>query len=214
MKKIVFTVFTLFAVNAGAASLYLSGGGDGVVGSSNVLPADWYDFNGMALAPNVGDDITVFGAADLADGDGVYMSEDTAALRFEYLGKEAGNINTAFSGVSGMFDTANSSVGDVVYQQIDGAGGAVEFIYATDGRYTGGVAGALGNALGATDADLSMAVIVESATSMILLFGDGLGDADWDDMMVRVSAVPVPAAVWLFGSVLAGVFGLRIRKKA
>ena len=36
----------------------------------------------------------------------------------------------------------------------------------------------------------------------------------WDDASLEVSAVPVPAAVWLFGSGLLGLVGVARRRKA
>ena len=62
---------------------------------------------------------------------------------------------------------------------------------------------------------LSLAVAMISPSSAYLMFGDGFGDADYDDMVVRVdvSAVPLPAAVWLFGTALIGLVGLGKRRK-
>ena len=44
-----------------------------------------------------------------------------------------------------------------------------------------------------------------------------LGDRDYNDLVVRVSGasvVPVPAAVWLFGSGLLGLVGIARRNKS
>jgi hypothetical protein len=43
----------------------------------------------------------------------------------------------------------------------------------------------------------------------------GIGDESWglDNVQVQVSAVPVPAAVWLFGSGLIGLAAVARRKK-
>ena len=50
-------------------------------------------------------------------------------------------------------------------------------------------------------------------------FGDGAGNVnfeDFDDLVVavRADAVPIPGAVWLLGSGLLGLVGIRRRKKA
>jgi len=56
--------------------------------------------------------------------------------------------------------------------------------------------------------------------TIIVGFNDNglrLGDADYDDIIVAlqpVSAVPIPAAGWLFGTALLGLAGLYRRKKA
>ena len=63
---------------------------------------------------------------------------------------------------------------------------------------------------------LSLAVAMINSSSLYLMFGDGFGDADFDDMVVRVdavSAVPVPAAFWLFGTALIGFIGMSRRTK-
>ena len=43
---------------------------------------------------------------------------------------------------------------------------------------------------------------------------DDFDDDEWGSALYRVSAVPVPAAVWLFGSGLLGLVGMVRRKKA
>jgi len=62
-----------------------------------------------------------------------------------------------------------------------------------------------------TDGDMS---------ELVLAYNDNLrstGDSDYDDMLVRAefssAAVPVPAAVWLFGSGLLGLIGMARRRK-
>ena len=58
-----------------------------------------------------------------------------------------------------------------------------------------------------------MSELVLGYNDNITLTGPGM-DADYDDMLVRAefSAVPVPAAVWLFGSGLLGLIGIARRK--
>ena len=46
------------------------------------------------------------------------------------------------------------------------------------------------------------------------MFGDGFGDSDLDDIIVRVSTDPIPAALWLFATAIFGFFGTRIRQRA
>jgi len=59
-----------------------------------------------------------------------------------------------------------------------------------------------------------------SLMQLVLAYNDNAlytGDSDFDDMLVRadfrVAAVPVPAAVWLFGSGLLGLIGMARRRK-
>jgi len=60
-----------------------------------------------------------------------------------------------------------------------------------------------------TDGDMSELVLAYNDNAL------GTGDSDFDDMLVRAefSAVPVPAAVWLFGSGLLGLIGMARRRK-
>ena len=49
-------------------------------------------------------------------------------------------------------------------------------------------------------------------------FGDGQGALDYDDLVIAVrgetpNTVPIPAAIWLLGSGLLGLIGVRRRKK-
>jgi hypothetical protein len=60
----------------------------------------------------------------------------------------------------------------------------------------------------------------ESMSELVLTYNDnylGFVDSDFDDMMVRAqfipTAVPLPAAVWLFGSGLIGLIGMARRRK-
>jgi hypothetical protein len=57
----------------------------------------------------------------------------------------------------------------------------------------------------------------------VIGFGDGYGDNDYDDLVVAVkgdligpnnsSNVPIPGAVWLLGSGILGLAGIRLRSK-
>lgn len=58
---------------------------------------------------------------------------------------------------------------------------------------------------------LSLAMLDEGLSWDIEYFRDGAGS---DYVRLVVSAVPVPAAVWLFGTALIGLVGFRKRKKA
>ena len=69
-----------------------------------------------------------------------------------------------------------------------------------------------GNSLAILDGDLAEYNLSTGDAS--LFFSEGLFSADEDiDAVSAVSAVPVPAAVWLFGSGLIGMAGFARRKK-
>lgn len=48
-----------------------------------------------------------------------------------------------------------------------------------------------------------------AAGDLLLLFNDGGGDADYDDFVLHGAPTPIPGAIWLLGSGLIGLVGLR-----
>ena len=50
--------------------------------------------------------------------------------------------------------------------------------------------------------------VVSSSDPFFLAFNNGLSEADFDAGIEALTAVPVPAAVWLFGSGLLGLIGM------
>jgi hypothetical protein len=205
MKKLVMmalacTAFTGMSVSA--ATLTLQGGIDGSLNS------DWTANSPYTDPLVIGSPIKLFSSTQAFE-DGVHLV-GTSDLQYTYLGTEAANTN--YSSLFGnVFNSKTAAAGTSV-TVLGASSGLLDFYFETLGETTS--AGKFVN--GATNnlAGLSLAVFVESSTSMILLFGDGLGDSDYDDMMIRVSAVPLPAAFWLFGSGLVGLFGMRKRAKA
>jgi len=127
------------------------------------------------------------------------------AYHFTYLGSESGDENT-FSFTSGDYDEFNSKtsvVGDKITVQPDDL---LSWIF-------GGV-----NSPDTSDPSLDIFMVVVG-NSVLLGFDDrtanqvAWGHIDQDDLVVAVSAVPVPAAVWLFGTAMFGLFGLRRKSK-
>jgi hypothetical protein len=91
-----------------------------------------------------------------------------------------------------------------------------------DFRFTSTSASALTPVDNASGSNLEGLGIIagESMSELVLAYNDnylGFVDSDFDDMLVRAefipTAVPVPAAVWLFGSGLLGLVGIARRKK-
>jgi len=172
----------------------------------------------------------------LSAGDGIqrYTDGGTAGglnlvgapteVTFEYLGSEASNYNS-------FVDLTNGH--DVVFQnKSHWTHGSATALYATDTTMANSN-GALGFEFesdkscfwiflcrigeaengGSIDDSFSIGLYRESAQSFIVLFGDGSGDSDMDDMAVRISVVPVPAALPLFGAALLGMGFLARRRK-
>jgi hypothetical protein len=168
-----------------ASALVVSGGVPGAI------PATFNPtgFPGGVLA---GDPIVVGGTLSLAAN---------TDLTFEFFGKEAGFINTLELSSIELFSTATAVVGDSVTSLVNS--GVVPFSFTTSGG--GGQVATNG---GLIPAGLTIAFANLSDGSVLALFGDGGGDVDFDDMVVRVSVsqVPLPAAVWLLLSAVMGLF--------
>ncbi len=47
------------------------------------------------------------------------------------------------------------------------------------------------------------------AGTYIIGFGDGIGDSDYDDLIIAAKSVPIPGGVWLFAAGVLGITGIR-----
>jgi hypothetical protein len=174
----------LVASPASALVLSVSGGAPSVV-PGNFNPSG---FPGGLAA---GDNITIGGTLSLSAN---------TELTFEFLGKEAGFVNTfELSGIE-LFSTATAAVNDATTSLVNA--GAVPFSFKTT---NGG--GLTANNGGIAPAGLSIAFADLGNDAFLALFGDGGGDVDYDDMVVKISVsqVPLPAAVWLLLSAVMGL---------
>jgi hypothetical protein len=207
-----FLILTSSGVKAATLSL--------IGGSADTVPWDWNP-SPTATGLSVGDDIWTFDAAAAAAGDGIAV-EGNANIVYTYIGKEAGSTNLFLGSdirsdiIAPIFVTGATAPGTTI--STTGSTGLLDFTFIglgnccvnhDPGAFING-GGAFGPNLG-----LSLAVAMIDQTSAYLMFGDGFGDADYDDMVVRVdvSAVPLPATVWLFGSALIGFIGMSRRTK-
>lgn len=187
-----------FVSSARAMTLSLDAGG-----IAGVIPAVGFDLGASTgLAPGAA--ITIFDGS--TGGNGLQL-DSAANVTFTFLGSEADETNDfEVGGFGTVFDQSNS-VGDSA--AFDLAGGLVSFLFNTSAA---GGAAANGSPFGA---GLSIAFAALGDGSFIALFGDGAGDSDRDDFAVKiaVSAVPLPAAVWLFLSAILGLVSFtRIRR--
>ena len=227
MKKLLagVTVAAAVALSAGSVSAAnLSIGG----GSNHTLSG--FDLSGTTGLNN-GDTVKLFDGngewpwnpqvPETNGGNGLQLTGAPATLRFTYLGSEAGDLNRAFySGTdpaTQIFDTSSgvNSYFDVVV----GADGPVPFYFENEGGKTCFLwcwenPDEQANNEGGIDRHVSMAFFQENPGSVIALFGDGTGDLDMDDMALRVSVVPLPPAVLMFGAALLGLGWVKRRKQA
>jgi hypothetical protein len=201
---ILFSLLMLTSIAAKASTFSFIGGTGGT------LPGNW---NPSPSAPGlaIGSGITIFDEA----GEGIWLN-GAANLVYTYIGKEAGSIN-AFLAPSSFFVTSATAPGSISNTSASSAG-YLDFSFLGLGTCCGLDSGAFTNGEGNSglNGGLALAVAMINPTKAYLMFGDGFGDSDFDDMVVKVevSAVPIPAAIWLFGSALIGMFGFSKRRKA
>lgn len=165
-------------------------------GTNSTVPADFNPV-GFPGGVSVGDPIKVFDST--SPGGGLTLS-DNGLLRFEYYGKEALFVNFFVNG-SSLFSTATSVIGDSFLAPT--AAGTVPFSFLTSGG--GGLSATNG---GPIDSGLSIAFADLGNNSFLIMFNDIGNDRDFDDLVVKVSAVPLPAAVWLLLSAFIGLWGM------
>ena len=209
-----FTVLSAGAVTlvcslSANAAFVVSGGS-----ATQALPVPDNDFNSNLTGEGFNQMTT--GAQLSVDMDG--------SVTFYYIAAESGYTNSFNygSGSSISITENNDSFDwDGWYSfSIDvNAGDILDF------RFTSATASALTPVDNYSDTNLQGLGIMTSTTTpdLVLAYNDnyqliGPGmDADYDDMLVRAefipAAVPLPAAVWLFGSGLLGLIGMARRRK-
>jgi hypothetical protein len=193
------------------AAFVLSGGSPPVP-----LPISGNDFN-IDLQGEGFNEVTI-GAQLSVDQDGF--------VTFYYIAAESWFTNSFHSGSDSMTendDSFNFNGYDSMTIGVS-AGDALPFSFqSTSGSALAPVDNASGNNLEGLGIIMTGASPVTSASTsnslmqLVLAYNDNpedSGDTDYDDMLVRAefSPVPVPAAVWLFGSGLLGLIGAARRK--
>ena len=139
-------------------------------------------------------------------------------VTYYYIAAESAFTNSFNSGSSSMTE-ANDSFnwnGWDSFTVAVSSGDVLDFSFTST---SGNALTPVDNAGGINLAGLG--IMTSTMTSdLVLAYNDnifGAGDSDFDDMMVRAeftgTAVPVPAAAWLFGSGLLGLIGMARRHK-
>jgi hypothetical protein len=190
----------LIGGTAQAAVLNVTGGTSTTIGAASTSGFDLGGTTGL----NAASAITLFNSGTLGSfGLSVLPG---ANVTFEYLGKEAGFVNTFTAGAN-TFKTDGTTALNSTFSG-NFASGPLGFAFTSSGG------GSAANG-GPISANLAYAVAALSANSVIVLFDDGGAGTDFDDMAVKVSvsAVPLPAAAWLLISAVLGLVSFsRIRR--
>ncbi|MET1414838.1 hypothetical protein ABVF61_21375 [Roseibium sp. HPY-6] len=180
------------------------------------------DTNGVLVLP-ANNDPFQFSVYNSTNDAGGLALDGEAKVTFTYLGFEAGRANSAasttgFGGDSFVNKGAGASefgdqIKDVFSSNVTPF--LLDFFFSSSNSVTTEVA----DNDGTIDGDLTLAFgpIFNGGTSVFAFLGDGSGDDDFDDIVVRidVAAVPIPAGLPLLvgGMGMLGYMGWR-RKKA
>lgn len=189
-------VTLLLSANANAALINFESDGSGAVANGFVSN----DLSGVSFSDTMGANLSIANFA--AQGDGLALAvngDDASRLQIDF--------SSAYDFISiefGNDDPGFSMAGDLAWLQV----------------LNNGVEVGLNSVLLNRDDILNQTISFggQVFNQAIFYYGDALGAAInlieiVDNINVtQVSAVPVPAAAWLFGSALLGLFGFARRK--
>lgn len=211
IRGAVIATMLLGATTVHSATLSISGGYDANLNSDFSLAVE----TGLAI----GTAVKYFNSSNDGSGTGLMLAGAPTDVTFEFLGSEAGNTNRAYEtegSTSILFNSNTASVGDTDVVSVS-SDGALPFRFKSTSCWWIFCSSDRANNDGNIDQGLTIALFLESSTSVIALFGDGSGDFDLDDMAMRISvtAIPLPPSLVLFGGALVGLgFLARRRRKS
>ena len=194
-------LIAVIGVSPASASLVINGGtaGTGVSAPGNDIVTSF--FGGVTQVGFFGATISQLGSA---------------TLTFTFIGHEASFIDTYLSPSigPGIFNNQTSVLGDSFTTA--GVNGLLSFIFRTNsgaGSVTNTV-GAGGNGGLAQNAATPNFFASYLGSDIFLWLDDngGTNDGDYDDLVLRISDVPLPLSFPLFATGLAGLVWLRKRR--
>ena len=218
IKIIASAAVSALMIAGSATAATLSFGGDT---STAILPGPGGGYDGFSVGLlgdvnglNVGSTVTTVSNA-IGIG-GLQVDEDNVQFEVTYLGSEAFNTNEAFELASGglgsvLFSNDGSAqIGDTA-TFTGGLSGFIEFLFKDVSQ--GETIQNGDTSSSSPQLSIGFSEIFDGGRSVIALFGDGLGDADFDDLAVKISIVPLPAGGLLLLTALGGI-GLARRKNS
>jgi hypothetical protein len=201
-----------------AATLSLSSGGTAGTLSANFNPSNIAAINADGI--HVGTSITIFNGT--ANTGGLLVLPENVAVTFDFMGKEAAFTNALLIGNSIIFNN-NSAPGTTSGPLPLSFGSGPNVLPFLFRNVTSGNLDAING--GAIAVGLQIAFSEVSDSVFYAFFDDGGAgpDADFDDMVVRITAfdlgrggennpTPIPAALPLFATGL-GALGLLARRR-
>ena len=170
-----------------------------------------------ALVPSVGagdfvkafsDDGSEFEAFDGTNG---LMLDKASKIRITFLASQANATNIVLNKAGGSLNNKTDTPGDFIDSL--NAPMWVNLLFQTFDRTGVNFIGDIENNTGGQNDDgLSIAYFLENSKNALAFFGDGRGDTDHDDLVVRISILPLPASAILLLGALGGLWVLRRRK--
>lgn len=179
----------------------------GATGSQDLTLGANTDVGFAGFTGRINDTISLAASAgSVADG-----------FQVTYLGKEAAfdkSLSISGPGLSALtlFNTATSTIGDSMQVSVSGAG-TLTFSFDVDGGAGVGTASSASANIWFATSETDSRI---GANDLIIGFEDLRlpGDGDYDDLVVKVTATPIPGAGLLFGTAVVAMGAVARRRRA